>query len=133
MRILKDKDKPKKKRLPSIPKLKKKAQELFNAFIRERDKDRTCISCDKLGNQAGHYFATKGYDGLRFDEDNCHLQCPACNCYLHGNIQIYSKRLIERIGKPRYDALFERAMEYKRNGHKWTRDELFSIIEKYKT
>ena len=56
------------KKKKTLPKLKKECQVVFNAFIRERDKDLPCISCGrKLGLQAGHYYPTQGYDGLRFD------------------------------------------------------------------
>lgn len=72
--------KEKKKNTKSLPKLKAKLQEIFNEYIRLRDKDRPCISCGEIKTlQAGHYWAVGGYDGLRFDEDNVHGECAGCN------------------------------------------------------
>ena len=59
----------KKKKSVSLPKLKNKLQDIFNEFIRLRDAGQPCISCgENKPLQAGHYFAVKGYDSLRFDE-----------------------------------------------------------------
>jgi len=92
-----------------------------------------CISCNQFKeNEAGHYFAVKGYDGLRFDEDNVNSECHYCNCYDESHLIAYGENLKKKIGQERYDALCERAAEYKRNGYKWSRSELIELIEKYK-
>ena len=79
----------------------KMLQQVFNAFIRERDKDLPCISCGTTANikyDAGHFYPTT-YSFLRFHEDNVHKQCSkSCNMEKHGNISEYRPRLIERIG-----------------------------------
>lgn len=60
-----------------------------------------CISCGKLlpieKAQAGHY-ASRRYLAIRWDLDNVHLQCAYCNGFLKGNLILYRKRLIEKIG-----------------------------------
>lgn len=90
-------------------KLRKKAAQIaFNAFIRERDKGNDCISCGKnTGSKinAGHYKTTAAYPELRFNEDNCHLQCEKCNSFLSGNIEHYRPNLIKKIGRERFDKL----------------------------
>jgi hypothetical protein len=118
----------------SLPKLKAELQTVFNTFVRERDKDQPCISCGlpKETKQAGHYFAVKGYDSLRFDEDNVHGECSGCNCFDESHLIGYGDNLIERIGVDRYERLRQRAAEYKKNGYKWTRSELLEKIEYYK-
>lgn len=88
----------------------KYAQKAFNAFVRERDKELNCISCDKDKNwhgqwHAGHYKTTKARPDIRFNEDNCHKQCSICNNHLSGNIGEYTPRLIEKIGQERFLAL----------------------------
>ncbi len=88
----------------------KKAQAAFNAFIRARDADQGCISCDKDKNwqgqwHAGHFKTTKARPDIRFNEDNCHKQCSVCNNHLSGNIGEYTPRLISKIGLERYEAL----------------------------
>jgi hypothetical protein len=116
----------------SLPKLKKKAQLVFNAWIRQRDADKPCISCGKYKElQAGHYYSVKMYDGLRFDELNVHGECAGCNCFNDSHLITYGDNLRERIGDENMLRLKLRAVEYKKFGKKWTRDELNEIIKKY--
>lgn len=121
------------KKAVSLPKLKKKAQLIFNEFIRLRDADLPCISCNqfKETKQAGHYYPTQGFDGLRFDEFNCHGEDAGCNCFDEGHLIGYGENLLNRIGRVEFDLLKLRAADYKRNGHKWRRSELEEIIKKY--
>jgi hypothetical protein len=84
---------------------------VFNAFIRERDKNLPCISCDALAGTykltAGHFYPTT-YQCLRFNEDNVHGQCWFnCNKNKHGNVNEYRIRLIEKIGIKRVEQLDE--------------------------
>ena len=76
-------------------------QKVFNTYIRLRDKDLPCISCDcDMTNRKGdasHYIPTT-YQYLRFNELNVHLSCVTCNRYKHGNIHEYRPRLIAKIG-----------------------------------
>jgi hypothetical protein len=107
------------------------AQRWFNKFIRLRDAIEPCISCGRYHNgqyHAGHYRTTAAAPQIRFDEDNCHKQCSACNNHLSGNIEKYRLRLIEKIGVERVEAL-ENNSEIKR----WEIDELKEIKAKYKT
>jgi Bacteriophage Lambda NinG protein len=79
----------------------KEAQAIFNQFIRLRDKDLPCISCQRFHTgqyHAGHYLTTGAHPELRFDEINVHKQCSACNNYLSGNIVEYRINLIIKIG-----------------------------------
>jgi hypothetical protein len=88
----------------------KELQTVFNAYIRERDKMYTCISCAKplRGKyDAGHYFSVGSYPNLRFTETNVHGQCVECNQHKHGNLIEYGAKLIFRIGIKEYEALHE--------------------------
>lgn len=108
----------------------KKAQQVFNAWIRKRDEKEPCISCQRHHNgqyHAGHYRTTAAAKSLRFNEDNCHKQCAPCNNHLSGNIGEYRIQLIKKIGLERVEAL-ENNNEVK----KWTVDELKEVIERYK-
>ncbi len=51
-------------KLIPLPKLLKKAQDKFNAHIRERDKELGCISCGNEVQQAGHYFSQGQHSAL---------------------------------------------------------------------
>jgi len=54
---------------------------------------------------AGHYYSTKMYDGLRFNEDNIHGQCKYCNKFLYGNTVNYRDNLFFKIGPERFEKL----------------------------
>ena len=88
-------------RLKSKSEWLKEAQTVFNQYIRLRDKDLPCISCQRFHTgqyHAGHYLTTGAHPELRFDEINVHKQCSACNNYLSGNIVEYRINLINKIG-----------------------------------
>jgi hypothetical protein len=120
-----------KNELETLPELMKKAQTIFNKWIRERDKDKPCVSCgSKLGAKydAGHYFSSGGHKSVTFDEDNVHAQCVTCNQYKHGNLLNYQIGIQQRIGADKLIELHAKAHEVK----KWTKDELKEIIKHYK-
>ena len=86
----------------------KDLQRVFNEFIRLRDKDLPCISCGRYHEgqyHAGHYRSVGACPELRFNEDNVHKQCSACNSHLSGNILEYRLGLIEKIGLERVEFL----------------------------
>ena len=94
-------------------------QKIFNEYIRQRDKIEDyiedywiCISCQKKINKphAGHYFDTKYYPYLRFNDDNVNVQCPFCNTYRNGNLISYRYYLLQKIGKERLDNLEQKGL-----------------------
>ena len=121
------------KKQKTLGKLKQAAQKIFNAFIRQRDEAYPCISCGEYKPlQSGHYFPCSTHDGVRFDEDNVHGECAYCNCFNEGHLIGYGENLPGRIGVERFEALKQRAADYKKFGHKWSRSELEEIIQTYK-
>lgn len=112
-----------------IQKLIKKAEKVFNAWVRNRDKDKGCISCGGSVDHAGHYFSAGSYSAMRFDETNVHGQCIGCNTFRHGNLIEYGLGIIKRYGKKYHEELIIKS----RNGrlHKWDSQELELIIKKY--
>lgn len=118
-----------KKKLIPLPKLLKRAEKVFNSYIRRRDEGLMCISCDNPGDQAGHYFPVKGFSALRFSEFNVNLQCSGCNCYKHGNQIFYRQGLVKKIGEAAVQEL-ERVANFERV-KKWDRQSLEEIIKKY--
>ena len=126
--------KPKSKRAPTVAELTKKAQVVFNRYIRERDSSGgyfVCIACgceqpvSKMN--AGHYVPVKNSSLLRFNEWNVHGECVGCNLFDQFHLVGYRKRLIEKIGLETVGWLEAQA----RVTHKWTRSELEEIIETY--
>jgi hypothetical protein len=108
----------------------KEAQVVFNKFIRLRDIGLVCISCNlpPKKKNAGHYYSQGGHSNVRFDEDNVHLQCEACNTHLSGNLLNYQIGIEKRIGAEKLIELQGRAHLEKR----WTVEEIKNIIKKYK-
>lgn len=70
-----------------------------------------CISCDYTGYyirdklQAGHFFQSRNFKGVRWNFDNIHAQCQKCNGAYHGNIYNYYLSLKKKIGQKRIDDL----------------------------
>ena len=109
----------------------KDLQRVFNEFIRLRDVDLPCISCGRYHQgqyHAGHYRSVGACPELRFNEDNVHKQCSACNSHLSGNILEYRLGLIEKIGLERVEFL-------ERKDHpplKLSVEEIKDLIKAYK-
>lgn len=106
------------------------AQRDFNAYIRERDHDKPCISCGRHHQgqyHAGHYRTVGANPELRFEELNVHKQCAPCNNHKSGNIVEYRINLLERIGQEALDWL-EGPHEPKR----YTIGELKDIAKHYR-
>jgi hypothetical protein len=104
------------------------AKKVFQKYVRMRDKDKPCISCNNLNATdwaGGHFYSAGMYSGLMFDERNCHKQCNShCNKFLSGNLLEYRKGLIKRFGKDFVDELDQISNE-KRN-YKYTKQELIA-------
>jgi len=115
----------------------KLCQQAFNAYIRTRDEFDPCICCGKFTDDsdlatgsrwdAGHYRSTGAAPHLRFNEDNAHKQRVVCNRNKSGNIVEYRKRLIEKIGLERVEAL-----EADNTSPKWTIEELEAMTKDYR-
>lgn len=122
------------KKLESLPSLTKKAQTIFNKYIRQRDSSHgyfVCISCgveqpiSKMN--AGHYVPVKNSSLLRFNEWNTNGECVTCNLFDQFHLVGYRKRLIDKIGSNAVDWIESQS----RVSRKWTRDELQDIIKTY--
>jgi len=119
----------KKEALKTKQDYQKELQVIFNKFIRLRDKDLPCISCQKPAKKqnAGHYRSVGSSPELRFNEFNCHLQCEYCNTYLHGNLIDYRINLIKKIGLDKVEWL-----EGKHEPKHYTKEQLKGLKEVYK-
>ena len=89
---------------------KSAAKKACHAYIRYRDRNQTCICCDRpLGKNfdAGHFLESGNNPKIRYNEDNIHAQSVYCNQYQGGNSGDYEARLREKIGNNRVDLLKE--------------------------
>jgi hypothetical protein len=110
---------------------KSEAQRWANKFVRLRDADLPCISCQRFHSgqyHAGHYRSVGASPELRYEELNIHKQCSACNNHLSGNIINYRINLIHKIGQEAVDWL-----EGPHEPRHYTIDDLKAIKAKYKT
>jgi hypothetical protein len=111
----------------------KEAKTICHFYIRQRDKDKGCISCGKKlekGNiDAGHLWSSHYHSYLRYDEFNINAQCSRpCNKDLSGDVNNYRINFVKRYGIDKLNYLDSMAHKTKR----WTIDELKQIIETYK-
>lgn len=113
--------------------LEETARKIFQKWIRARDYNDNCISCDRVVAKwdGGHYLKAELFTGLIFDERNCHKQCAQCNGdNMHGNPIGYRRGLVKKIGIEQLEQL-EDIADSKRV-YKFTRSELIDIANKYK-
>jgi predicted HTH domain antitoxin len=118
-------------KIKTLSDYQKDLQLVFNKFIRLRDINLKCVSCDKPydGNfHASHYFSVGHFPHLRFNELNVHGACVECNVHKHGNTAEYSINLPKRIGLDNYNKLLNQRIVK----HKYTRSELQDLIKHYK-
>ena len=123
-------DKLRKEAIKSLSDLKREAQTEFNKFIRTRDAHLSCISCGRSTGckvNAGHYLSVGSHPQLRYNEQNCHLQCEHCNTYKSGNQAAYRPELIKKIGLSAVEEL-----EAMNDFTKFTRDGLLQIKAEYR-
>ena len=81
--------------------LLKLAQTIVNKYVRLRDLNKPCISCEHIGKRqihAGHYRPMGNNQQLRFYTLNIFAQCSICNNYLSGNLANYRLNLIKKLG-----------------------------------
>ncbi|MDR6389202.1 recombination protein NinG [Paraburkholderia phenoliruptrix] len=99
-----------KEKLKSRADYLREAQTAVNAYVRLRDANEPCISCDRpatWGGQwhASHYRSVGSNPGWRFNVLNIHRACSICNAWKSGNLTEYRPRLITKIGLERVELL----------------------------
>ena len=108
----------------------KRVQTEFNKYVRNRDANEPCISCQRHHSgqyHAGHFMSVGGHSAaLRYNEDNCHKQCSVCNNYRSGNLSEYRSNLVRKIGLEKV-AWLEGPHEPK----KYTVEELKAMLIRY--
>lgn len=111
------------------------AQTAFNAYIRWRDRDTTCICCGKPfepqkpggSMDCGHYLSRGSAPHLRFSEDNAFGQKKNCNRPGGTTRAAFRAGVIARIGLERVEAL-----ESDQTSPKWSLDDIREIRDHYR-
>lgn len=135
IKIRKDAIKIRKDAIKTIRDWTKEAQIAFNAYIRERDRNKPCICCGRPladsavggGFDCGHYRSVGSAPHLRFDERNAHGQTKQCNRYGAGRAVDYRIGLIQRIGLEQVESL-----ESNQAPKKYSIEDLKAIKDEYK-
>ncbi len=112
----KSKEKPKTKKL-STAKLKKKLDEIFSKYIRQKYANQEgqvqCYTCPKTAHwkemQCGH-FVSRSALATRFSEDNCRVQCVGCNIFGGGQVATFANNL-ERENEGIVTTLYRKSQE----------------------
>lgn len=81
--------------------LKKKCWELFSQFIRRSHANENgwsrCYTCDTVGHwkqlQCGHAIPGR-HNAVLLDAEICRPQCAICNVFKHGQLHIFTTKLI---------------------------------------
>lgn len=109
------------------------ARKVFQKWIRNRDKDKPCISCGNNNADqyhAGHYKKAEIYTGVIFNEFGCSKQCLKCNTYLGGNEAQYRVALCLIHGEAKVVEFEKLANETRQ--YRWSSEELKKIMDIYK-
>jgi hypothetical protein len=107
----------------------KEAQIAVNRYVRLRDKDKPCVSCGTTTAaqwDAGHYMSAGGHPALRLNPLNIQKQCSVCNAHKSGNLVLFRRELINRVGLEKVEWL-----EGPHPPAKWTIEELKQIKTEY--
>lgn len=96
--------------------LKAELDRLTSLIVRARD-GRRCVLCGSRKRiEAGHIFG-RAHPPVRFDFDNLHAQCRACNKAHNRNHEPYIFWFCQRFGQGRFAALCERCFSERKFSH----------------
>lgn len=117
-----------------VAKLIKECQDVFNLWVRLRDKGLPCISCGApYPSDAGHLFKKSTRPAMRFNPMAVHGQCRACNSLPDGNCEAMCKGIAQRYGTDYLTEVIQTANESRKTDHKWSRSELQELINYFKS
>lgn len=125
--------------------LKNKAIKIFNAWIRERDRNGDTFQCVSCRNHkvikslpqggsnyhAGHFIPAGTCEALRFDEVNVNGECLQCNYFSGDHLLGYRYTIIKKWGEEQLKRIEMIEKISKRKSKKWSRIELVEIIMRY--
>lgn len=119
--------KARKEKIKNPSQLAKDAEHYVNRYVRLRDANCGCVSCDRPASWDGQWHASHlksvgANSALRFHLWNIHKACSICNKELSGNIGAYLERLPARIGQERFEFIKNHPRE-----RRYTRDYLIRL------
>lgn len=127
----KDQKKKLRKEIETLSDLLNNTQKVFNEYIRLKYKGEPCYTCGSITARmtCGHCFPQGSASALRFEEDNCRLQCwYNCNSSRSGNLSVFIPKLQRELGKERFEELERLSKVVK----KYSKEEVLEICNIYK-
>ena len=119
--------------MKSIAKLIKECQDVFNLYIRTRDKGLPCISCGaNYFSDCGHLFKKSTRPAMRFNPMAAHGQCRECNSMDDGNYVNMCLGIADRYGAEYLTEVIQEANNSRKTDHKWSRTELEDMIKYFR-
>lgn len=127
----------KRKKLPTLPALRKKAWTIVSHVVRRAYADHreevSCVTCGKSlpwkEAHAGHFIPRARGIACYFEWNNIHPQCPGCNFYGGEMVKIrYSQWMLEHYGPDEIDRLIALSGTIK----KMTRADFEELIAHYR-
>jgi predicted metal-binding protein len=113
---------------------KDKAWKQFSLYIRLKDAREGFVTCYTCGTtkfykqmDAGHGISGRN-NAVLFLEAVVKPQCPQCNRFKHGELHIFTRKLIEELGIKKYDELVLQSHQVVL----YTVEDYLAIEEKYK-
>jgi hypothetical protein len=99
-----------KERMKTRAQWAKEAEAVVNRYVRLRDHDNGCVSCDRPASWGGqwhasHFRSVGAASSIRFHLWNIHKACSICNNWQSGNLSEYEPRLRALIGDAKVDWL----------------------------
>ena len=119
---------------PTLKRAKERAWNACSKYVRHKHSRAGLCTCYTCGvskpvsdMQAGHAIQGRG-NSILFETDGIRPQCAGCNVWQGGRLDVFIPRLIDEIGRERYDEL----LALKSKPKSFTVDELLEIESEYK-
>jgi hypothetical protein len=113
---------------------KLKAWQVCSKYVRtlhSRDGICTCYTCGVSkpisAMQAGHAIQGRG-NSILFETDGIRPQCAGCNVWQGGRLDIFIPKLIDEIGRERYDEL----LALKGQPKKYSLEDYLDLYQEFK-
>ena len=131
----------KRRKLPSLRSLQKKADIAFAKYIRNRQDGHQgissidglwchCVTCKafvlRSETDCGHFWKRQ-YLGTRYDERNCARQCRKCNRFQGGRQAEFAAYIIKTYGPEVFDEMERKHREIIKPTREWYQ----AVIDKY--
>jgi hypothetical protein len=118
----------------TLARWKKEADKTYSQRTRlkySKNGNCTCYTCGHVAPlktmQLGH-FSPRQHLATRFDDENCRIQCYACNMFYGGQPAIFAQKLMQEYGKDHIEKLNRKKQAFT----KYDKQDYQRLIEQWK-